>query len=146
MWYLIYMLLGLTALGLYTKKGKNVIKFLQIFIETLRNNKVKVITELNPINSSPVIKYGDLYLNACNTFHYYDVLCFTSGSIEDKEKHNYNPIHEICEKIPINLVRLGACLASIPFRPYDFNYSKLYVGVKKISQETYSVYRFDQYN
>jgi hypothetical protein len=144
MWYLIYSLLGLTALGLYTKKGRNAIKFVQILIETVQTNKnIKIKPELEYINTSPVIKYGDTYINGCNTFNHYDIICFTSNII-DKVKHNYNPTKDICEKIPVTLLRSGSCIATIPFRPCDFNHNNLYIAIKRISHENYSVYKFEE--
>ncbi len=145
MWLSIYAILGLIALGLYTKKGKNAVKLAQVFIETLQNNSKsnKINMEYEIVNMSHIIKYGELHLNAVNTFYHYDVMCFTSNAICDKEVHSYNPTHEICERIPISLVRSGAFIGSIPFRPSDYNYNKLFVAIKRISQENYSIYRFD---
>lgn len=147
MWYLLYLSLGVAALGLFTQRGKKVVKFTQILFETIQNNakSSKVKPEFELINRSHSIKYGDIHLNGINTFYHYDLICFTSNAfpIETKEKHNYNPTHEICEKVPITLLRSGACVASIPFRPSDFNYNRLYVAIKRISNENYSVYRFD---
>jgi hypothetical protein len=147
MWYLVYISLGVAALGLFTKKGRNVVKIAQIFYETTQNNikNPRVTPTFELINLAPVVKYGELYLNASSTFFHYDVICFTSNSfpLDMKEKHNYNPTHEICERIPITLIRSGANLSSIPFRPSDFKYNRLYVAIKRISSEDYSIYRFE---
>ena len=147
MWYFLYISLGIAALGLFTKKGRNVVKFAQIFFETVQNNakNPKINPEFEFINLTPTIKYGDIHLNGVNTFYHYDVMCFTSNSFTDdfKEKHSHNPTHEICEKLPIALIRSGACLSSIPFRPSDFNYTKLFVAIKRISHESYSIYGFE---
>jgi len=145
MWFSLYVILGLIAIGLYTKKGKNAVKLAQVFIETLQNNSKtnKINIEYEIVNMAPVIKYADLHINAINSFYHYDVICFTSNAYVNKEIHNHNPTHEICERVPISLIRSGACIGSIPFRPSDFNYSRLYVAIKRISQENYSIYCFD---
>jgi hypothetical protein len=147
MWYFLYLSLGIAALGLFTQKGKKVVKFTQILFETIQNNakNPKVKPEFELINRSHTIKYGDVYLNGINTSYHYDVMCFTSNAflLGIKEKHNYNPIHEICEKVPLTLIRSGSCISSIPFRPSDFNFNRLYIAIKRISNENYSIYEFE---
>ena len=145
MWFALYAVLGIIALGLYTKKGKNAVKLAQVFIETLqsnaKNNKINI--EYESINMAYTIKYGDLHINAINSFYHYDALCFTSNSFSSKETHNHNLTNEIRERIPLFLVRSGVCIGAIPFRPSDYNHNRLYVAIKRISQENYSIYGFE---
>lgn len=143
MWFLLYFSLAVAGYGIYTKKGQNAVKMIQIFIETMKNRNVSVKPECDTINLSPVLKYGDVFLNSLNTNHHYDVICFTSDFITETETHNFNPQHVICEKIPLSVLRSGNCLGCIPFRPKDFNYCKFFVGIKRISYENYSIYKFE---
>jgi len=142
MWIL-YLSLGILITGLYSKKGQDVIKFSKILIETIQNrNKPQIKIENEMINSTNTIKYGDLHLNSINSTHHYDVICFTSDGIEDDVIHNINPNNKICEKIPIVNLRVGPYLATIPFRPKDLNHSSLFLAIKHLSCDVYSVYKF----
>lgn len=144
MMYIIYILLGLTALGIFSKKGKNVIKFVSILIETIQNKKTELTPELLYLHLAPIIKFGDLYINGVNTHHHYDIICFSSNREIQNETYNYNPNNDIISKIPISLIRSGICLGSIPFRPCDFNQKTLYIAIKRISHTDYTIYNFKE--
>ena len=149
MWIFVTLITGLVIAGVYSKPGQKAIKVSKLLIETLQNNSSKNQTHLEHetvYNETYMIKYGMIKLNTLKTTHHYDVICFTSNSDDlynTKDIHHYNPLPDISTNIHFTLIRHGNYLGSIPFRPSDFNCPIIYVAIKHMSHEKYSVYKFE---
>jgi hypothetical protein len=147
MWTYIYISASILSLALLGNKIVKCIKLSNILLKTIIGNKFKPqIYPINEvINHANVIKYGPFTFNALSTHQPYDILCFTSKTLNSKnesEIHGYNLSNEIDDKIPISILRNSGKVCTIPFRPKDYNWDTLFVGIKHLSLDTYSVYRF----
>jgi hypothetical protein len=133
--------LGAIALTLYTEKGRNLIKFSKILIQTLKDSSKNVTKyELSTINNHNIIKYGDINLTTFISVHHYDVICFESENLELKEHHNFNPAFIMDKTYPVTLIRCGVFLGTIPFKPSGYGCKNLFVAIKHMSHDSYSVY------
>lgn len=141
----VWVTLGAVALTLYTEKGRNILKFSKIFLETLKNNSKNVTKyELCNVNNQNIIKYGEINLSTFISVHHYDVLCFEAENLEIKEHHRFNPNFIIDKNYPITLVRCGVFLGTIPFKPSSYCCKNLFVGIKHMSHDTYSIYPINE--
>lgn len=147
MWTYIYVSATILSLALLGKKILKCMKLSGIVLKTVIGDKFKpqIYPINNFINDTYVINYGPFTFNALNTHQPYDFLCFSSESLnqsKEMEFHNYILTKDINNTIPISLLRNSGKICTIPFRPSDYNYNTLFVGIKHLSSDNYSVYKF----
>ncbi len=147
MWTYIYVSASILAIALLGQKTLKCLKLSGIVLKTIIDDKFKPkISPINDfINDTHLIKYGPFTFNALNIHQPYDFICFSSKSLTNQnetELHDYNLIKDIDNRIPISLLRNSGKICTIPFRPSDYNYNTLFVGIKHLSSDTYSVYKF----
>lgn len=146
MWIFALGLSGIILLSC-TGPGRSVFKIGKALYETVsdkithKNKKIELIS----INNKPAILYENLIFPAFKQKHTYDVNCFYSDDkqfIEDSI-HKQTYINEDYIEIDMNIIKHGIYSSMIPFRPLDYGYGHLLVSVKKINEDTYSVYKFN---
>jgi hypothetical protein len=88
----------------------------------------------------------NLVLPAFKSFKHYDVICFKNYddfTISEFETHNRSLNIDEEHKVPFTLVRNNEHFIHVPFKPSDHNLPNVFVGIKHLSKEGYSVYKFD---
>lgn len=148
MWLIAGCIAGVLLLACSTSTAKNVIKVSSVLVDTLKDKyfgeKPKKI-EIIDINNKSLVVYEDITLLTAKNHHQYDVICFTSDSDSlnsNTSVHNFEPKCHIKRMIPLTVIRHGQYLSTIPFRPNDFNYDVIFVSIKKMNEDNYSVYKF----
>lgn len=144
-----YTILAVVFGLLYFKYGHKNLKFVVLLCETifekLKFDRKLTIQEIN-VNNTHLIQYGDFVINMIKLHHYYDVKCFEDIPKFNEDKENYNCIirkENELKNVNLNLEKFKDSIMYIPFRPSDRNYKKLFVCIKRISFQEYSIYRFD---
>lgn len=133
---------------LYSKQIKNGFKLLNIVKDTLVSkffeNKIPIILE--DVKGKKVIKYGDIYLNTFEPMYSYDIKCLKMDEDKDlkNETRNFTPDNEEQNIIPLNLIKFKNFLGFISFTPKDYDSKNLHILIKKITEQEYSVYKFEQ--
>lgn len=132
-----------------TRKGRQVIYISKVLLETLRDNlnskATKNTLRVSSFNGVKLVQYDNITLNTMASHQHYDVKCFESDSkelLEKHEIHNHNSHFDIKQEVPITFFRTGSHLCTVPFRPIDFRCDTLFVSIKHMNQDLYSVYRF----
>jgi len=116
--------------------------------ESSKNNcSVKVENGLGHIE----VGNKNLVLPAFKSVKHYDVMCFKKNTDliynEVREDENHNRSLNINEehKVPFTLVRNNEHFIHVPFKPSDHCLDTVFVGIKHLSKEGYSVYKFDEH-
>ena len=152
MWTYIYVSASILATVLFGNKILKFAKLTKIFLDTVISRKFKpqihLINDL--VNNKSVIRYGPFTFNSITTHQQYDIMCFSSlyfdtlnSNSYNTEFHNYVITNEITEKIPITLIRNAGKVCTIPFRASDYGYQTLYVAIKHLCVDEYSVYKYE---
>lgn len=145
-----YTILAVVFGLLYFRYGHKNLKFVVLLCETifekLKSDRKLTIEEIN-VNNAHVVKYGDFIVNSIKLHHYYDVKCFEDIPKFNQDKENHNCLikkENELKSVNLNLEKFKDSILYIPFRPSDRNYKKLYVCIKRISFQEYSIYRYDE--
>lgn len=88
-----------------------------------------------------------LVLPAFKSLKHYDVICFKShNNFELVHSDNHNLSLNINEenKIPFTLLRNNEHFIYVPFKPSDHNLSDVFVAIKHLTKDGYSVYKFEE--
>jgi hypothetical protein len=127
-----------------------VIDLLNILSNAIQASK-KSSGKIKVENSVGIIDLGNTELNlpTFKTNKFYDIICFKHHdglpvSPENPEKKHHKIDLHIDEehKIPFTLFRINEHMLHIPFKPKDIEHTILYVAIKHISDDHYSVYKF----
>lgn len=87
-----------------------------------------------------------LVLPIFKSVKYYDIICFKNhNEIEVNENENHNISLNVNEehKVPFTLIRNNEYFMYVPFRPSDHNLNEIFVAIKHLTKEGYSVYKFN---
>jgi hypothetical protein len=90
-----------------------------------------------------------LVLPAFKCLKHYDVICFKNNNdfvINEDENHNVSLNVKDEYKVPFTLVRNNEYFIYVPFKPSDHGLTDLFVGIKHLSKERYSVYKFSTHD
>ena len=143
----------LLAAGLYGYSKLDISKIIDLLnmlsnaIQASNKSSHKISVE----NSIGVINLGnkEISLPAFKSSKFYDVICFKhheefpiSGDNTEKKHHNISLSVDEKYKIPFTLFRINEHMLHIPFKPKDIEHTILYVAIKHISDDHYSVYKF----
>jgi len=113
--------------------------------ESSKNNcSVKVENGLGYIE----VGNKNLVLPAFKSVKHYDVICFKNHTNDNEitdESHNMSLNINDENKVPFTLVRNNEYFIHVPFKPSDHSLTDLFVGIKQLSKEGYSVYKFDEH-
>jgi hypothetical protein len=88
----------------------------------------------------------NLVLPAFKSIKHYDVICFKKHQeVDIKEDDNHNCSLNVKDeyKVPFTLFRNNEHFIHVPFKPSDHGLTDLFVAIKHLSKEGYSVYKFD---
>lgn len=147
-----WILLPVAALlyfSLSSSKGRQAVSISASFIKVAIDSIIpKEKISVKHINSTAVIQIKDVTLNTKVISKYYDITCVdTSTSFHDTNdnvKHQQSISTNLKSVIPITYFRHGVNVCSIPFRPKDLGYETLYIYIKNVNEELYSVYKFSK--
>jgi len=87
----------------------------------------------------------NLILPAFKSSKHYDVMCFKKhNTVDIKNEENHNQSLNINEehKVPFTLVRNNEHFIHVPFRPNDHSLVEIFVAIKHLTKDGYSVYKF----
>jgi len=150
MW--LYACLGIgVCCFLLTNTGKAGLKIGGIVYDTVKDrlyNKKKNIKIVN-INDKNLLVHEDIVLVTSKSPRNYDIICFYSDSDNLVNKDvmlNYDISLEDKNVLPAVFIRHGSYISTVPFRPYDFNFKHLFVGIKNDTKVYHSVYKFGEYD
>lgn len=153
MYILSIFLATLLAAGLYGYSKLDVSKIIDLLnmlsnaIQASNKSSHKISVE----NSVGIINLGnkELSLPAFKTNKFYDIICFKHHealpiSEDNNEKKHHNISLQIDEKykIPFTLFRINEHMLHIPFKPKDLDLNLVYVAIKHLSNDHYSIYKF----
>jgi hypothetical protein len=143
----------LFAASLYGYKKLDISKIidvLNILSNAIQASK-KSVGKIKVENSVGIIDLGntELKLPTFKTNKFYDIICFkhhdglpVSSEDEEKKHHNINLHIDEKHKIPFTLFRINEHMLHIPFKPKDIDLKMIYVAIKHISDDRYSIYKF----
>lgn len=144
--YLLGALFGAAIVWNYSKI-KNIYKLTNVVCSTLAQRYTKKdVLEHEYINGAYVLKQGNVVMNTRKVAHRYELFCFTSETEklhQERTHHSYSPFKDVKNDVKLTFFTNGNYIVSIPFRPSDFNYKRLFVAIKHTNEDLYSVYRFD---
>lgn len=97
------------------------------------------------------IEFGNknLVLPAFKSSKHYDVICFKNYDefdIKEDENHNVSLNIKDEHKVPFTLVRNNEHFIYVPFKPNDHCLDTVFVGIKHLSKERYSTYKFSTHD
>jgi hypothetical protein len=148
MW--LYAFLGIGICGLLlSNTGKTAFKVGGILYYTIKDKlliKKKNIKIVN-INDKNLLVHEDIHLVTSKSPRNYDIICFYSDSDNLTSKDvilNYDISLEDKNVLPAAFIRHGSYISTVPFRPYDFNFKHLFVGIKNDSKVYHSIYKFSE--
>ena len=137
---------GLCGYG-YTKINlKKIIDIIDLVSKVLNDNKQKPC-EIKVENSIGHINLGNkkLTLPAFKSSKHYDIICFKHHENFSAESHDASLNVSEDHKVPFTLIRNNEHLLHVPFKPSDMDLNSIFVGIKNITNEGYSVYKFDEH-
>jgi hypothetical protein len=117
-----------------------------MFSKVMQKNNQKPC-EIKVENSIGHIDLGNkkLSLPAFKSSKHYDVVCFKHHEGVNDESHDV-PLNVTEEhKVPFTLIRNNEHLLHVPFKPSDMDLNSIYVGIKHIVSDGYSVYKFNEH-
>jgi hypothetical protein len=91
----------------------------------------------------------NLVLPTFKSVKHYDILCFKKYSeldliINEDENHNLSLNVKDEHKIPFTLIRNNEHFAHVPFKPSDHSLDEVFVAIKHLTKDGYSVYKFNE--
>lgn len=100
-------------------------------------------------NGLCVIEVGNknLVLPTFKSVKHYDVLCFKKTDdfiINENENHNISLNVNDEHKVPFTLIRNNEHFIHVPFKPKDHDLSEVFVAIKHLTKDDYSVYKFNE--
>lgn len=126
------------------------LEFLKLVINTFISSVLEKhlkITDVN-INNAHIIKYSDIYLNTFTFHHHYDIFCVSgldeNVNFENGEFHSVR-VSKTKNTVPLNFFRYKDKICHTIFKPSNLNYETLYICIRRITFNDYSVYKFDRY-
>jgi len=140
-----YIILLTSVLSVYYSDDiKKRVKLVPILIEALLSAYKEKNTQItySKINTKNVIKFGNFNLPCIKSMHNYDIKCVNLETNIKDETSDYHPVFDSKHEIDMKLVRYGDNLTCIPFRPMDYDFNNLYVLIKRISEQSYTVFKF----
>ncbi len=150
--YIISTFLALAvAISIYGYSKMDIQKILNLL-----NMVSKAMKESSKNNCSVKVENGlghielgnkNLVLPAFKSAKHYDVLCFKNDKdieIKDNESHNQSLNINDENKVPFTLVRNNEHFIHVPFKPSDHSLSNVFVGIKHLTKDGYSVYKFNE--
>jgi hypothetical protein len=150
MW--LYACLGIGICGLLlTNTGQTALKVGGIIYDTIKDRLVirKKNIKIVNINDKNLLVHEDIILVTSKSPRNYDIICFYSDSDNLINKDvilNYDISLVDKNILPAVFIRHGSYISTVPFRPNDFNFKYLFVGIKNDSKSYHSVYKFSEYD
>jgi len=154
MYILSIFLATLLSLGLYGYRKIDVAKIidlLNMLSNAIQASNKSAVHKITVENSIGIINLGnnELSLPAFKTNKFYDVICFkhheefpiSEDNIE-KKHHNISLSVDEKYKLPFTFFRINEHMLHIPFKPKDLDLSLVYVAIKHLSNDCYSIYKF----
>ena len=89
----------------------------------------------------------NLVLPTFKSVKHYDVLCFKKYkelAINEDENHNVSLSVNDTYKVPFTLIRNNEHFIHVPFKPNDHDLSEVFVAIKHLTKDGYSVYKFNE--
>lgn len=88
----------------------------------------------------------NIVLPTFKSVKHYDVLCFKKyDELDIKESENHNISLNINDtyKVPFTLIRNNENFIHVPFKPNDYSLEEVFVAIKHLTKDCYSVYKFN---